>query len=92
MVPNQPKNQVWFQIFVKYLLIYLISEAFHLVTKPNKPNIASNDCLILTRISTVLSSWDSPMYAFPPSTFQRNRQKNAFAKTHAFQKTELKAT
>ena len=26
--PNQPKRQVWFQTFVKYSLIYLISQTF----------------------------------------------------------------
>ena len=42
-----------------------------------------------TGISTVVRSWDSPMYAFPPSTVQRNHSKNASAETHAFHKTSL---
>ena len=36
------------------------------------------------RISTCLSPWDSPMYACSPSMFQRNQQRSASAKTHAF--------
>ena len=48
---------------------------FHIFSKKQKPRIKTQkrNYQFRTRISTVFSSWDSPIYAFRPSIFQKNR-------------------
>ena len=50
------------------------------------------NCCFRPRISTVLSSWDSPLTAFLPIFFSKKHKKNTLAKKPTFQKNLLKPT